>query len=174
MFEKQWQNINQMFCLWRSRLEGETDHRREISILQSRISEYEQSQSSVEARFQQLKEEASAQECKRQEEYSHKVQQLTQEVLRAKREFEEHLQVMTMGCLTVWWDKACHWRCSYQEHEFLVFLGIALFILFVIMINFKEWFHHTSSILLSSTKIVTGKVIMRSLASISWRFIKNK
>ena len=40
-----------------------------------------------------LKEEALIREQKQEEEYNKQVQHLTQEVLRAKREFEEHLQV---------------------------------------------------------------------------------
>lgn len=77
---------------FKSRLDGESDHQQQISILQSRISEYEQQHNLVEDRFLRLKEEAAAKERQQQEEYSHQMQQLTQDVLRAKREFEEQLQ----------------------------------------------------------------------------------
>ncbi|KAK7508630.1 hypothetical protein BaRGS_00000196 [Batillaria attramentaria] len=78
--------------LYKSRLEGETDHRRQISILQTRISDYETQNASVEERFARLKEETSLREQRLQQEHNQQIQQLTQDVLRAKREFEEHLQ----------------------------------------------------------------------------------
>lgn len=77
---------------YKSRLEGETVHRNQISILQTRISEYEQHNASVEERFVRLKEETTQREQQQQHEHNQQIQQLTQEVLRAKREFEEHLQ----------------------------------------------------------------------------------
>ena len=47
----------------------------------------------MEEQLSRLKEEALMREQKQEEEYNKQVQHLTQEVLRAKREFEEHLQV---------------------------------------------------------------------------------
>ena len=47
----------------------------------------------MEERFSRLKDESLKREVEQQEEHNKQVQQLTQEVLRAKREFEEHLQV---------------------------------------------------------------------------------
>ncbi|KAL8578503.1 hypothetical protein ACOMHN_028775 [Nucella lapillus] len=77
---------------FKSQLEGETDHRKQISLLQTRISEFEKQQNTVEDRFQLLKAEALKREVEQEEDYNKQVQQLTQDVLRAKREFEEHLQ----------------------------------------------------------------------------------
>lgn len=77
----------------RSKLEEESDHRRQMNILQTRISDFEQQQSSVEEQIAQLKEEAKAREQLLEGSYSRQMQQLTQDVLRAKREFEEHMEV---------------------------------------------------------------------------------
>ncbi|PVD39428.1 hypothetical protein C0Q70_02058 [Pomacea canaliculata] len=77
---------------YRSKLEEESDHRRQMNILQTRISDFEQQQSSVEEQIAQLKEEAKAREQLLEGSYSRQMQQLTQDVLRAKREFEEHME----------------------------------------------------------------------------------
>lgn len=93
--EEKQQLLNDMqnkLQLYKSRLDGETDHKRQISILQTRISEYEQHSASVEDRLARLKQETSVREQQQQQEYNQQVQQLTQDVLRAKREFEDHLQ----------------------------------------------------------------------------------
>ena len=92
-----------------------------MSILQTRISEFEQQHSSVEDRFSRLKEEALTREHQQQEEYSKQMQHLAQEVLRAKREFEEHLQVSVclglfsrsgMVCLRNIYRSGFIWVCS--------------------------------------------------------------
>ncbi|XP_076435119.1 protein FAM184A-like [Babylonia areolata] len=77
---------------FKNQLEGETDHRQRITLLQSRISDFEKQQSTVEDRFARLKEDAMKREVQQEEEHNRQIQQLTQDVLRAKREFEEHLQ----------------------------------------------------------------------------------
>ncbi|XP_012942605.1 protein FAM184A [Aplysia californica] len=84
-------DTKQKVAVYKDRLDEESDHQATIEALQTRIAEHQSQQAAIEEQFSQYKINIREKQEKEREDYAAKLFDMSHEVLKAKKDFEDHI-----------------------------------------------------------------------------------
>lgn len=84
-------DTKQKLSLYKDRLDEESDYQATLEALQAKVAEYESKHASVQDKFSLYKAQVKDQQEKEQETHLSRVLRLTEEVMKVKENFEDHL-----------------------------------------------------------------------------------
>ncbi|XP_046334607.2 protein FAM184A-like isoform X1 [Haliotis rufescens] len=103
--------------LYKNKINADSDHRKKIQTLEASLAEQEKYKSSALDEFERFKKRAEERECELKTEHSKRILDLSQEVLKAKHEFEEKIVKFEEWMQQLDIDKARALDEVKQKHE---------------------------------------------------------